>query len=124
MDINTYAARNQVAHERILAASLLLAGAVTIPESDLDILTRIKAQDQDVHSLYQREAVAGVLESVAGHLGLYPLVEEGRAAEPPPGGGEPTQTPPPAPPDPSAGSGGGESEQEDETPAKRRKAKG
>jgi hypothetical protein len=40
------------------------------------VLKRIKAQDQDVHSLYQREAVAVVLEAVAGHLGLYPLVEE------------------------------------------------
>jgi hypothetical protein len=76
MDINIYSARNQIAHERIQAATLLLAGVVTVPEESLDVLKRIKAQDQDVHSLYQREAIAGVLEAVAGHLGLYPLVEE------------------------------------------------
>lgn len=70
MDITIYAARNQVAHERLLAATLKLAAVIGISENDLDILTRIKAQDNDVHSLYQREAVTNVLEGVVKHLGL------------------------------------------------------
>lgn len=72
MDIGIYSARNQVAHQRILASTLQLASVISIPEPDLDVLTRIKAQDQDVHSLYQREAVAGVLEAVVAYLGIVP----------------------------------------------------
>lgn len=75
MDIGIHSARNQAAHQRILASTLQLASVISIPETDLDVLTRIKAQDQDVHSLYQREAVAGVLEAVVAHLGIVPEPE-------------------------------------------------
>lgn len=80
MHIVQMARRNAEAQERILKAACELAEKNNLPDELVEAL-RVQGNDPPVKALKEREAVANLLEALAGHPAETPA-EDLRPAEP------------------------------------------
>ena len=76
MNVNVFNARNANALAITRACTAALSLVMTLPENAVQIVNTITPGDQDVHSLYHREACATLLSEVCAHLGVpVPAIE-------------------------------------------------
>ena len=67
MDKGALGARNQIAHERIIAAVKRLTEGNGIDAALLERLGAVREKDKAVRAMKEREIIADILEAVADH---------------------------------------------------------